>query len=219
MPHLLTRLLAVAGLAGAVPGCAVGPDYRRPDAPASSAYDSADNRTLSTGSPGPIDQQVVVEHKDISGQWWDLIKSKPLNDLISMSLIKNPTMEAAEAGLRSARESVKAQVGFYYPSVSGGLSANRQKVANSIAASSPLPSGASIFSLYTAQVGISYSPDIFGLNSRTVESLNAQAETLRYQMIASFLTLTTNVVTAAIMDASVREQISETNAIIEIERK
>jgi outer membrane protein TolC len=46
--------------------------------------------------------------------------------------------------------------------------------------------------------------DVFGLNRRTVESLQAQAEAARFQMIATYNTLTANVVVTAIQQGSVQ---------------
>jgi NodT family efflux transporter outer membrane factor (OMF) lipoprotein len=66
---------------------------------------------------------------------------------------------------------------------------------------------------------VSYVPDIFGANRRQVESLAAQAEASRYQLDATYLTLTANVVAAAIQEAGLRAQISGTRRVIELERE
>jgi NodT family efflux transporter outer membrane factor (OMF) lipoprotein len=62
-------------------------------------------------------------------------------------------------------------------------------------------------------------PDIFGANRRAVESLDAQAEASRYQLDATYLTLTANVVTTAIQEAGLRAQISATERSIALERE
>jgi NodT family efflux transporter outer membrane factor (OMF) lipoprotein len=62
-------------------------------------------------------------------------------------------------------------------------------------------------------------PDIFGGNRRAVESLAAQAEASRYQLDATYLTLTANVVTAAIQEAGLRAQIEGTLRVIDLERE
>ncbi|MGX1108433.1 NodT family efflux transporter outer membrane factor (OMF) lipoprotein [Bradyrhizobium elkanii] len=61
-------------------------------------------------------------------------------------------------------------------------------------------------------------PDIWGANARSVESLDALTEQARFQLEAAYLTLTANVVTAAIQEASLRGQIAATERIIKIER-
>jgi len=55
------------------------------------------------------------------------------------------------------------------------------------------------------------------LNRRTVESLEAQTDAQRFQWEATYLTLTSNVVAAAIQEASLRGQIAATEEIITIE--
>ena len=62
----------------------------------------------------------------------------------------------------------------------------------------------------------SYVPDVFGLNRRTVESLKAQQEQARFALIATHITLSSNVVAAAVQEASLREQIGATHELIAI---
>ncbi|NUQ16855.1 MAG: efflux transporter outer membrane subunit, partial [Sphingomonas sp.] len=60
---------------------------------------------------------------------------------------------------------------------------------------------------------------VFGLNKRTVESLAAQEQASRYQMIAVDITLSANVAEAAIQEASLEDQIDTTNELIGISRQ
>ena len=53
--------------------------------------------------------------------------------------------------------------------------------------------------------------DVFGGNRRQVESAQAQADSQRYDLEAAYLTLTSNVVTAAIEEAALRAQIRRRN--------
>ena len=66
-------------------------------------------------------------------------------------------------------------------------------------------------------MGVSYTLDAFGANRRQVESLKAQAEFQRFQLEATYLTLTSNVVVAAVQEASLRAQITATEQVIQIE--
>jgi NodT family efflux transporter outer membrane factor (OMF) lipoprotein len=66
-------------------------------------------------------------------------------------------------------------------------------------------------------VNVAFVPDIWGANVRAVESLDAQAEQQKYQYLAASLALTSNVVNAAIGEASLRAQIAATRKIIAIE--
>jgi NodT family efflux transporter outer membrane factor (OMF) lipoprotein len=207
----LTALAASALL----PSCAVGPNFKKPAAPPVKGYTPGPvTATASTTNVAGGEAQRFVTAQDIAGDWWTLFHSKPLNTLIERSLKANPNLKAAQAALVAARENVKAQYGSYYPSVTGSYSATRQKTPAVIA---PVPSdNALYYSLYTPQVTVSYVPDVFGLNRRTVESLNAQAEQARFALVASDIALSANVVAAAIQEASLREQIDATHQLIAI---
>jgi len=195
--------------------CAVGPNFKTPAAPEVKGYtpEAAPPTTATTNIAGGESQR-FIEGADISGEWWTLFHSKALNGLIERSLSNNPSLKAAQAALTVAKENVLAQKGAYYPTVSAGFSATRQKTS---AVLSPTPnSGALFFSLYTPQVSVSYVPDVFGLNRRTVESLQAQAQEARFALAATHITLSANVAAAAIEEASLRGQIQATHELVAV---
>jgi NodT family efflux transporter outer membrane factor (OMF) lipoprotein len=158
--------------------------------------------------------QHFLERRDIAGEWWTLFRSKPLNDLIERSLKANPDIKVAQAALLVARENTLAQRGAYYPSVTGGFSATRAKTSSDL---SPVTNTSALnYSLYTPQVSVSYVPDVFGLNRRTVESLSAQQEQARFALVATHITLSSNVAAGAVQEASLRAQVDATHEIITI---
>jgi NodT family efflux transporter outer membrane factor (OMF) lipoprotein len=196
-------------------GCAVGPNFRRPVAPKVPGYTPIAPSTTSSAPnvPGGEAQQ-FIEGRDIPGEWWTVFHSKALNDLVERSLKANPDLKAAQAALLVARESVLAQRGAYYPSVSAGFSASHSKTSNVV---SPFTASSSLYySLYTPQVSVSFVPDVFGLNRRTVESLKAQEQQVRFALAATHITLSSNVAAAAIQEASLRGQIDATHELITI---
>lgn len=197
-------------------GCVVGPDFVRPTAPTVDRYTQQllPAQTSSVEVKGG-EAQHFVENMDIPGQWWALFHSKPLNDLIERALKANPDLEAAKAALRGAWENVYAQQGAFFPSVDASFNPTRQKAAAVL--SSPLANGNNPYSLHTAQVAVAYAPDVFGGTRRQVESLKAQADSQRFQLEAAYLTLTSNVVAAAIEEAALRGQIEATGKIIEFQ--
>jgi NodT family efflux transporter outer membrane factor (OMF) lipoprotein len=198
-----------------VSGCAVGPNFKRPAAPNVTGYTPAPITTTSS-TPGVFGggSQKLIAGRDIPGEWWTLFHSKPLNDLIERSLKANPDLTTAQAALLVARENTQAQRGAYYPAVSAGFSATHSKTSNVV---SPFTaSGSLYYSLYTPQVSVSFVPDVFGLNRRTVESLKAQQEQARFALAATHITLSSNVVAAAIQEASLRAQIDATRELITI---
>jgi NodT family efflux transporter outer membrane factor (OMF) lipoprotein len=208
-------LLILAAALVATCGCAVGPNYKRPAAPDVPAYTpSVPTTTSSSPSVAGGEAQAFAPARDIPGAWWTLFHSKALNDLIERSLKNNPDLKSAQAALLVARENTRAQRGAYYPSVSGSFSATRAKTSEEL---SPVPSFTSFqYSLFTPEVSVSYVPDVFGLNRRTVESLKAQQEQARYALAATNITLSSNVADAAIQEASLRGQIEATNELIRI---
>jgi NodT family efflux transporter outer membrane factor (OMF) lipoprotein len=197
-------------------GCAVGPDFKKPAAPDAGEY-TAHPPATTVGTEGVSggEAQRFVKGSDIAGDWWTLFHSKPLNDLIEQSLANNADLKAAQAALSVARENTLAGHGVFYPSVSASFSASRVKDPSGSLA--PVPSNnASLYNLYTPQVSISYAPDLFGLNRRTLESLQAQQQAVRFQMIAAQITLSTNVVVAVVQEASLQAQIDATRELVGI---
>jgi NodT family efflux transporter outer membrane factor (OMF) lipoprotein len=199
-------------------GCAVGPNFKTPAAPAVSAYEPQQPATTAA-TPGVAggEAQTIVSGQDLPGDWWTLFHSRQLNDLIAQALKANPDLKAAQAALRQAHETTLAQRGAFFPQVSGSFSANRTQQSEDLA---PTPANnANLFSLFTPQLSISYAPDVFGLVRRTVENARAQEEASRFQMLAADLTLTTNVANAAIQDASINDQIDATRQLIDADAK
>ncbi len=211
---VISRLITISSLL-ITAGCVVGPNYKRPAAPNVPGY-TPSLPTTTSSSPNVTggEAQTFAQGHDIPGDWWTLFHSKPLNDLIERSLKNNPDLKSAQAALLVARENVLAQRGAYYPQVSGSFSATRAKTSEEI---SPVPSFTSFqYSLFTPEVSVSYTPDVFGLNRRTVESLKTQQEQARFVVAATNITLSSNVAAAAIQEASLRAQIDATNELIKI---
>lgn len=207
--------LDLAAVTFLLAGCAVGPNFKTPAPPTVKDYTASPLSTV-VGTTNVLggEAQAFVEASDISGEWWRLFQSKPLTALIERSLSNSPSIKSAQAALAVARETRLAQRGAFFPSVSGSFSAARQKTSEDI---SPTPnSGALYFNLYTPQVSVSYVPDVFGLNRRTVESLKAQEEQARYALAASHITLSANIAAAAIQEAALRGQIAATRQLVDI---
>ncbi len=206
-------LLAVFSAAMLI-GCSSGPDFERPDKPRATGYtpESLAPQTASAAGPGGAAQSFMPE-KDIPGEWWTLFQSPQLDTLIKESLQANPDVDAAQAALRQARENFYAQQGGLFPTLTANGTGQQQLA--SPASQGQVGSGA-MFGVNAASLNISYSPDVFGGVRRQVESKEATAEFQRFQLEATYLTLTSNVVVAAINLASLQAQIDATNGIIAI---
>lgn len=202
---LACRVLLATQLAG----CTVGPDFQRPAPPAVKHYTTTPVAgTLGTGG----DAQRIVAGADLPAQWWQLFHSPQLDALVRQALAANPGVAAAQASLRQAQEALAAGNGSRFPVVTADTNASRQRVAGSLA--SPAASGATYYTLRTAQLEVNWAPDLFGGTRRQLETLRAQVDMQRYQLEAARLSLTANVVIAAIDQASLRAQIDATHAII-----
>src|SRR5215813_5590773 len=166
--------LAAALTATLCAGCAVGPNFKRPAAPSVSDYTTPTlPGTAATPERSAGEAQRFLRGNDVTGDWWTLFHSEALDELISQSLAANPDLKAARAALQVARENVLSQRGAYYPALTAGFSASRQRQSGQI---SPQPNAdLFLYNLFTPQVAVSYVPDVFGLNRRTVESFEAQA--------------------------------------------
>jgi NodT family efflux transporter outer membrane factor (OMF) lipoprotein len=207
LPQFKASVLAAVMLAG----CAVGPDFSPPAAPDVSAYDY---KPLSAATAD--NAQKLQPGQDIPSEWWELFRSESLNRLVAQAIKENPDLASAEAALRVAEDNLNAAEGSFVPTVTGAAAAKRQKVA-SAASGGAAPS--SIYSIHNASVGVSYVPDVWGGTRRTVEQLQAQVDAARFQKEAAYLALTSNVVTLAITEASLREQIDAVNDIIAAQEK
>jgi len=216
-PRRSSRALAIATTALLGSACAVGPDFERPTAPQVVGYTSAPLAQQTASSDvASGEAQRFVQGLDIPGQWWTLFHSSALNTLIEEALRNNPTLPAAEAALRQAWENVYAAEGAFFPTAVVSYSPSSNKTATGVTFTGA-SSGSPYFTLHTAQVVVTYAPDVFGGTRREVESLAATAEFQQFQLEATYLTLTSNVVAAAVQEASLRGQIAATEEIIKIQ--
>jgi NodT family efflux transporter outer membrane factor (OMF) lipoprotein len=208
---------AVIALTGVVSlaGCAVGPDFKRPQAPEAPGYTPEPLTEVTASAPvtGGAPQR-FVQDLDIPGQWWTLFHCESLNRLIERALQNNPDIDAARAALRQANESLYARQGAMFPVATAAVAGERQRLAGAIIGQ---PQFTPTFSVVTASLNISYAPDVFGGTRRQIESLAARAESRGFELEATYLTLTSNLVVAAVQEASLRGQIAATEQILKIE--
>jgi NodT family efflux transporter outer membrane factor (OMF) lipoprotein len=213
--------------------CAVGPRYHQPKPPANAGYTPTSMPDSSASAPvhGGEAQHLIID-RHIPFEWWRLFQSPALDALVARALEANPTVTAAQAALAQARELVRAQRGFYYPTAAAGFQAQRVKVAGNLTQGDSLgiqgngdnlsepPNTAPLYyQLFTAGLTVGFVPDVFGANRRQVESLAAQRDAQRFALEATYITLASNVVAAAIQEASLRAQIEATRQIIAAEEQ
>src|SRR5215813_4812169 len=219
-PRRATCAILAALLALTIAGC-VGPNFVPPAAPAVEGYLPG---KLASPGPTPSGPKVQGQHfvtgEDVSARWWAAFRSQPLNHLVRDSVDHSPTLQSAEAAIKVAQYNALAQRGLFFPQVTGNSTSEQILVANP-GQVPPIPTEApqSQFSLVTNQLTVTLVPDIWGANFRAVENLDALTEQQLFLLEAAYLTLTGNVVTAAIQEASLRGQIAATERVLVIERR
>jgi NodT family efflux transporter outer membrane factor (OMF) lipoprotein len=209
----LMRLAAVLALSA----CAVGPDFHGPAPPATQGYAPGElvKSTRSTDVVGGEPQR-FQSGQDLPGEWWTLFGSKTLNSLIGQAMSNYPDIAAQRAALRAAQENVRARAGVFLPSITGTAFGEREKNSGGTVA----PGFPGFFTdIYSANVNVSYAFDLFGGERRALEALRAQAEQENFRLKASYLTLTFNVVSAAIQFAQNRDLLDATHQILSLEEK
>jgi NodT family efflux transporter outer membrane factor (OMF) lipoprotein len=215
------RVVLAGTMACAVAAC-VGPNFVPPPAPDVDGYLPGKLASPDPGKGGPkIAGQHFVSGADVSARWWAAFRSEPLNDLIRQAVEHNPNLQAAEAAIRVAHFNAQAQRGLWAPQVTGNSTSSQILLSNagSVFGADLGSVPQTQYSLVTNQLTVNFVPDIWGGNFRAVENLDAITEQQMFQLEAAYLTLTSNVVTAAIQEASLRGQIAATERVIAIERR
>lgn len=215
------RRAALALALVALGGCAAGPDYVRPRIDVGTGYGAA---TAATDS-----------EREVAADWWTLLGNPALNALVDEALQASPSLQAARQALRASQELRLAQQAAFWPQVQLDYTPTRTKIAGNLGGNSPgvqgdgsvisttsnTPAAAGgtapfnspvIYDFHTAQVSVSYAPDVFGSNRRQVEAAAAQEDAQRFEWHAARVTLAANLAATAIQDALLREQIRSTEA-------
>jgi NodT family efflux transporter outer membrane factor (OMF) lipoprotein len=218
----LVLVSATTLLSAALSSCMVGPDFHAPKAPPTSRYTEPPKPQSTVSIPDSATAgkaQHFVQGRDISGEWWHLFHSQAINQLIVTGLANSPNLIAAKATLIQAQENLNAQVGTLFPVVTLPVTAERQRFNASAFGQSAGGATSSIFNLYNAGVSVSYTLDVFGALRRQIESYRAQRDYEVYELMAAYLTLTSNIVTSSISAASAQAQIEATQDIIKSLRR
>ncbi|HWY56137.1 MAG TPA: efflux transporter outer membrane subunit [Terriglobales bacterium] len=152
-------------------GCAVGPRYSRPSAPAPTDY----KETPQNWKPAqPADQTV-------RGKWWEVYQDPQLNALEDKINISNQSLKASQAQFEQARATVRYNRADYYPTITAGVTATRERFS----ANRPLAQASGVTGItkgaittndLVIPVDMSYEPDVWGRVRRTVEAARADAQ-------------------------------------------
>ncbi len=202
-------------LASLVSACAVGPNFQRPTPPSTERYTGPEQPEMTVAAVGEGGEpQHIASGAVVPSRWWELFQCDALNELVQSALAHSPTLLAARARLHEAQEDLSAQTNSTrYPAIDGQLGVSRQKIDPAAFGFANAPSEPP-FTLFNAQINVSYTLDLFGGNRRMIEAMGAQTEYQAYETEAAQLTLAANVVSAAIRQADLQAQIDYTQEIL-----
>jgi NodT family efflux transporter outer membrane factor (OMF) lipoprotein len=219
MTRTARRPLLTLVTATLVSACAVGPNFHAPAPPATEHYTRAPEPTGTVSAPGASGiAQTFSTERDIPSDWWTLYHSDSLDQLIRQALTDSPTVQSAQATLRSSVETWKAnRGGLLLPAIDAQGQAAREREPGAVIGDPSIP--AFIFNLFDASVSVTYRLDIFGAERRQVEGYRAQADYQRWEFEAARLSLSANVVTTAVNIASLHAQIAALTDIVTSERE
>ena len=195
-------------------GCAVGPNFARPEPPAVTRYTHETQPTSTVPADGLA--QHFIQGAEIAPGWWILFNSDKLDALMKKAFANNQTLQSAQASLRQSQDNLRAGYGVFFPQLDASLDASRQKSSLARFGES---SASKIFNLFTISATVSYALDIFGGERRAVESLQAQVDFQHYTVLGTYLTLSGNIVNTVVAQAAYREQIKATESMIDLLRE
>jgi NodT family efflux transporter outer membrane factor (OMF) lipoprotein len=163
------RRSSVAGALAALlaAGCAVGPDYRRPDAPVPGSF--KEQPPPGTWKPAqPADAA-------LRGKWWQLFGDPQLDALEDKIAVSNQTLKAATAQYLAAQEQVRVARAAYFPTLGAGASATQIRVSENQPTFVRSVSKHD-YTLFALQGQAQWEPDLWGRVRRTVEQARAEAQ-------------------------------------------
>lgn len=178
-PVPFALMLAASTVLGLIIGCKpVGPDYTRPGYRAPAAYKETGASAVVTPPPNPAGggwQPANPSDGMLRGKWWEIYQDPQLNQLEERIETNNQSLRQALESYLAARDLVNATRANLYPTLSGSISAARQRVS----ANRPQASGASSSATNDLVIGgqASWEPDFWGRIRRSVEAAreNSQA--------------------------------------------
>ena len=157
-----TRIIFFASVVS-LAGCTIGPDYRRPAAEVPATFKEAGN-----WKPAQPNEQ------NLGGNWWELFQDPQLNVLEEQVNVSNQNLKAAEAQYTQARALVRYYRADYFPTLSGGASASRNKISENRPPS--LTTNGATYNDFQIPFELSYEVDVWGRVRRNVESYRDQAQ-------------------------------------------
>lgn len=188
--------LASTLLGALLAGCAVGPDYRAPQADAPAQWRTT--QTVSASTPATL----ADSHADLQ-QWWTRLNDPLLDALVNEAVAGNLDVATATARVREARAVLRQAGGALYPSLNAtggftrsGVGSSAVTTGGSTTSTTTSTLGASgPTNLFQAGFDASWEIDIFGANRRALEAARDSYDAAQWDRRTTLLTLIGDVTT------------------------
>ncbi len=168
-------------------------------------------------APFGTPEQRVIPDTPVPPRWWAELGSAKLDALVEATLKASPDIAVAEAQLRQAQELARAAGGGQFPQIDASYGATRARVSN-VAATPLADPNATLYTLHTAQVSVSYTLDVFGGVGARVRSARAAAKAQSWRSAAARSMIVANLVNAVIQNAALSDQIASAKEAIAANR-
>jgi NodT family efflux transporter outer membrane factor (OMF) lipoprotein len=185
-------------------GCTVGPDFVRPQPPAS-AY--------SHSLPAAGEPQSIAYGGPVAGDWYRLFHSQALDRLVRQALAGNPDLQGARHGLTAAQDELRAVSGSELPQIDAAGQVGRGHI-NGSELYAPVNTLSATGNRYALGPSLLYDLDVFGGTRRSVESQRARTSAVQDQLRDTYVTLVDQVVVTAFDYAATRAQIQVTRSLV-----
>src|SRR3979411_2752883 len=195
---------ATLAVAMMLAGCAVGPNFKRPNAPTAA----------NPAPPQAAGLQSITFGGDVPADWYTVFHSQSLNTLVQEALRANPNLEGARHSLLAAQYELQAVAGSALPQLEVGAKASRAKI-NGGFLYQPAEPMAGTRNQYNLGPSLAYDLDVFGRIRRTIESQAAQTDQAGHQALNVYITLINEVVLTAFDFAASAEQLEVTRALVD----
>lgn len=193
-------------------GCAVGPDFAPPAAPATARY-------VPGPEPAAPEMPALDTRAPIDADWWRVFGSAELDALVQRALAGSPQLDAARARLVRAQELLAARAGgAASPAIDAVFGAQRQRIDPATFGFPQAPNPGP-FNVFALGANVSYDFDVFGATRRALEAAGAEVDLQRFELEAARLVLAGNVVLTSIRIAALDAQIEALAAMLATERE
>ena len=191
--------LIAAVLAALLSGCAVGPDYQRPETDLPAAWQ---------GVPA---QGAVVK----GDRWWMLYADPVLDRLTEEALVNNQDLVLAAARVDEARAVLRVVDSQFWPSVDATAQGDRSR--SSERSSIPMPPGTPLErTSYRAQLNVAYEADLWGRLRRGSEAARANLLGTQAAQQTVRITLTSEVARAYFGLVALDSQVEATRRSLDL---